>query len=295
MAKKQIPVGFDQLYYAIMTDEDTETYGTPKRLDGAISLSTSPTTNSETLYADDGAYDSVSSMGDVDVELGVAELPVEDYSALLGHSIDSNGGVDAKVTDQAPYVALGYRRRLANGKYRYVWLYKGRFRLSDEDAETKGDTPSYQTPTLNATFISRQTDGRWRYYVNDGDAGVTTAFINSFFTSVYVPGSDTTAPTVTTTPANNATAVAVSTKPKWTFDKAIQASSVTAANFTIMKGDGSIVSGSLGIDVDQKVVTFTPAANLTAATDYLMLASVGIKDLSGNALAAPSVSKFTTA
>lgn len=185
--KKEIPVGLDQLVYAVMTDEVAETYGTPKRIFGAIQASITPTVNSATLYADDIAYDSVSSMGDVAVALNVAEVPTEDQAIILGHDIDDNGGLDKKSTDQGPYVAIGYRRRLANGKYRYVWLYKGRFTLGAEEANTKADTPTYQTPTLNATFISRSVDSRWQYSVTDGDPSVTPVFLEAFFDEVYLP------------------------------------------------------------------------------------------------------------
>lgn len=185
--KKQIPVGLDSLYYAVMTDEITETYGPTKRLPGAIQATITPTINSATLYADDLAYDAVSSMGDVAVTLNLAEIATEDQAILLGHAIDDNGGLDKKSTDQGPYVAIGYRRRLANKKFRYVWLYKGRFTLGSEEANTKADTPAYQTPTMNSTFISRSTDERWQYSVTDGDAGVTTEFLNKFFDEVYIP------------------------------------------------------------------------------------------------------------
>lgn len=185
--KKQIPVGLDSLYYAVMSDEVTETYGVPKRIPGAIQATITPTVNSATLYADDMAYDTVSSMGDVAVTLNVAEIATEDQAILLGHTIDDNGGLDKRSTDLGPYVALGYRRRLSNGKFRYVWLYKGRFTLGSEEANTKADTPAYQTPTLNATFISRSTDERWQYSVADGDAGVTTEFLSKFFDAVYIP------------------------------------------------------------------------------------------------------------
>lgn len=185
--KKEIPVGLDQLYYAVMTDEIAETYGTPKRIFGAIQATITPSINSATLYADDIAYDTNSAMGDIAVALSVAEIPTEDQATLLGHSIDDNGGLDQKSTDQGPYVAIGYRRRLANGKYRFTWLFKGRFTLGAEESNTKTDTPAYQTPTLNATFISRSSDNRWKYTVNDGDTGVTPEFLATFFSEVYIP------------------------------------------------------------------------------------------------------------
>lgn len=184
---KNIPVGLDQLHYAIMTDEALETYDTPKRIFGAVQATITPTVNNATFFADDIAYDTTSAMGDITVALTVADVPTEDQAALLGHEIDENGGLDQKSTDVAPYVAIGYRRRMANGNFRYVWLYKGKFTLGAEDANTKTDTPTYQPPSLNAVFISRMTDERWRYSVTQGDDGVTPEFLETFFDDVYVP------------------------------------------------------------------------------------------------------------
>lgn len=115
---------------------------------------------------------------------------------------------------------------------------------------------------------------------------------------IYYPklSTDTTPPTVTIAPANNATAQAVTTKPVWTFNEAIQPGGVTAANFLVQKADGSgLVPGTLSLSADRKKVTFTPSANLAASTTYMTIAGVGIRDIAGNALAAPLITTFTTA
>ncbi|MFZ5634726.1 MAG: Ig-like domain-containing protein [Bacillota bacterium] len=43
------------------------------------------------------------------------------------------------------------------------------------------------------------------------------------------------------------------------------------------------------------MVTFTPGANLSAATAYRAICTKDVSDLAGNRLAANSVTKFTTA
>ena len=293
MSKKQIPIGFDMLYYAIMTDETNETYGVPKRLPGAISLNVAPSVNVTNLPGDDITYDTTTSQGPTTVSMGVAEIPVEDRAALLGHSI-VDGGLVEKTSDVAPYVALMFRRKLANSKYRYVVLYKGRFQPSTEDIQTKGETVSYQTPVLQATFIERQTDALWRYTTTDGDAGVTSQFLADFFDAVYVPGADTVGPTVSVVPADEATGVAVSANVVWTFDKAIQASLVNGANFMVLDDSLAPVTGALSINDAGTVVTFDPTSNLTNNKTYTAMVNTNIKSLAGVPLAAPSITTFTT-
>jgi hypothetical protein len=107
---------------------------------------------------------------------------------------------------------------------------------------------------------------------------------------------DTTPPTVTVSPADAATAVATSANVVWTFSEAIDSGKVTAANFFLMKAaDGTLVPGTLTPDSTGKIVTLDPTAALTAATAYIAVATANICDLTGNKLAANSITNFTTA
>lgn len=115
---------------------------------------------------------------------------------------------------------------------------------------------------------------------------------------IYYPkmSGDTTPPTFTVSPANNATAVAVGASVVWTFNEVIQAACVNSANFFVMKQtDGSVVPGTLTLDSTKKIVTYKSTGNLTAATVHLAVATTNVRDVAGNALATNSVTKFTTA
>lgn len=293
---KSATVGLDQIYYAIMNDDTLETYDTPVRLAGAIQAGLTPTTNSATLYADDQASEVATSLGDIALVLNVKDISTVDQAALLGHTIDANGVLVRSKDDIAPYVALGYRRRKADGTFRYIWNLKGKFQAESQDAQTKTDTPAFQTPTINATFIPRATDGQWQSVVNEGDAGVVAGTLTNWFNTVYLENADTIAPTVTIVPANAAIGVAVGVAVVWTFNEAIQAATAVPANFHVIADvAGTTVAGALTINAANTIVTFTPTANLTAATAYRAIATVGVKDLAGNALATNSVTKFTTA
>jgi phi13 family phage major tail protein len=185
MAGKGVTIGMDKIHYAIMTDEEQETYDTPKPIPGAITGTVSPTTNTETLYADDQAYETASSLGEIELELNVADLPQDVIADLLGATIDANGVLVQSSKDVAPYVALGFRSQKSNGKYRYYWLYKGKFQPNEEEFQTKEDKPSFQTPTITGTFISRKADGKWRARVDEDGVGVKPEVIQNWFTAVY--------------------------------------------------------------------------------------------------------------
>lgn len=284
------------MHYAILTNDDASgaTYGQVKAIPGAVTAKIQPKSNAATLYSDDGPSDTAISLGEVDVTIEMRNLPTQVQADLLGHTVDGNGVLVRKTTDQAPYVAFGFRSRKSNGNYRYVWLAKGMFQVPEDDYQTEEDKPAFQTASIVGTFVRRDYDQVWEAVGDQDDPGFTGAA--TWFNTVYGASSDTTPPTVTTTPADAAANVPDNSYFVWTFNEAIQASCVTSANFFLMKGsDGTLVNGTLSLSGDQKTVTFTPTGALAATTAYIAVATTNVKDLAGNALAANSVTNFTTA
>jgi len=108
--------------------------------------------------------------------------------------------------------------------------------------------------------------------------------------SVNVVGVDTTPPTVvSTSPAADATGVAIDTTVSVTFSEAMSASTITTSSFTL---DG--VSGSVSYNSGTYTATFTPGANLSPSTTYTANLSTAITDAVGNPLASAYSWSFTT-
>lgn len=93
--------------------------------------------------------------------------------------------------------------------------------------------------------------------------------------------------TVTTVPADEATAVAVDANVVLTFNNKVASESVV-----VTSAAGAIVDGTKTFDVTGKILTFNPTVNLAAATVYLVTVS-GVSDIYGQTLA-PVVKNFTT-
>ena len=114
------------------------------------------------------------------------------------------------------------------------------------------------------------------------------------FTTAAAPPADTTPPTVTaTSPANNATGVAVGNNITATFSEAIDPATLTTTTFLL--GRRGRRPGQL--QRHDRVATLDPNANLAAATTYtatLKGGNGGVKDLAGNPLAADVTWSFTT-
>ncbi|MED0676986.1 major tail protein [Aneurinibacillus thermoaerophilus] len=287
-------VGLKDLHIAVLKKDDKTgvEYETPVLIAGAINAKIQPKSNTETLYADDGPAETATALGEIEVEIEVKDLPLAVQGILFGHKIQ-NGVMIKSADDVAPYVALGFRSKMSNGKYRYIWLYKGRFELPEQEYKTQEDKPAFQTPKAKGVFVKREFDNLYQVVGDEDETGFAAG--DTWFNQVYERVVDTTAPTVTVSPTDGETGVLGGSNITWTFSKEMNIATVNAANFIVMTADGTTVNGTLSLDATKKIVTFDPAANLSAATDYIAIATTNVKDINGNSLAQNSVTNFTTA
>jgi phi13 family phage major tail protein len=187
-------IGLDSLYYAEITENaaGTETYDTPIKLAKAMKADLSVELAEAVLYADDAASEVVKAFKNGKLSLGVDDIGKDSAMALLGVRADSNGVIISSSEDTAPPVAIGFRARKANGKYRYFWLYRVVFGVPSANLETKGDSINFQAPTIEGTVTVRnkpdwQNKHPWKTEVTEGDTGVDPVVITNWFTEVYEP------------------------------------------------------------------------------------------------------------
>lgn len=187
-------IGLDKLYYAsIMEDENgEESYGTPAQLAKAISADLSVELAEATLYADDGASEIVKEFKNGTLSLGVDDIGTATAAALTGVSVDNNNVVISSSEDGGNPVAIGFRARKSNGKYKYYWLYRVKFGVPATNLATKGDSITFSTPTIEGTVMRRNkldTSGKhpWKAEATEGDTGLTESVISSWYDEVYEP------------------------------------------------------------------------------------------------------------
>ena len=187
-------IGLDMLYFAKTTEDDdgNETYGTPEKLAKAISADLSVELVEAILYADDGIAEIVKEFGNGTLSLGIDDIGSAVASTLTGATIDSNGVVISASEDGGEPVAIGFRAKKANGKYKYFWLYKVKFGISATNLATKGESITFSTPTIEGTIMRRnKVDGRnkhpWKAEVTEGDTKVSAETITNWYKSVYEP------------------------------------------------------------------------------------------------------------
>lgn len=187
-------IGLDKLYYAPITENANgeETYGTPVQLAKAISADLSVELAEATLYADDGASEVVKEFKSGTLSLGVDDIGASVAAALTGVTIDRNKVIISTSEDSTAPVAVGFRAKRANGKYRYFWLYRVKFGIPATNLATKGDSITFNTPTIEGTVMRRNKEDSngnhpWKAEVTDGDIGVSASTINGWYSAVYEP------------------------------------------------------------------------------------------------------------
>ena len=187
-------IGLDKLYYAKITEDASgnETYGTPLQLAKAMTAELSVELAEATLYADDGPAEIVKEFKTGTLALGIDDIGVVAAEDLTGAKLDDNHVVISASEDGGSPVAVGFRAKKANGKYRYFWLYRVVFGIPATNLATKGDAITFSTPTIEGTVLRRnKIDANnkhpWKSEVNEDDLNVPSAVITGWYNEVYEP------------------------------------------------------------------------------------------------------------
>ena len=129
---------------------------------------------------------------------------------------------------------------------------------------------------------------------SDQAGNAVVLFTSTFTTGTSGVANTTTPAVVSVSPANQASAVAVSSPIVLTFNEAIDATTVTESTVPIsINGVGGELAGSYGLDGTGTMMTFTPLSPLPGNATVTVQVNSGLLDLSGNAANSFS-STFTT-
>ena len=124
--------------------------------------------------------------------LGVDDIGVNVAAELTGAQIDINNVLISGGQDAGSPVAIGFRAKKSNGKYKYYWLYRVKFGIPAASLATKGDSITFSTPSIEGTVLCRNkpdSNGKhpWKAEVTEGDTGVSDATITGWYDAVYEP------------------------------------------------------------------------------------------------------------
>ena len=187
-------IGLDRLYYAKIAEasDGEETYGVPAPLAKAMKAELSIELSDAVLYADDGAAEVIKDFKSGTLSLGVDDIGVAAARDLTGAVADDNGVLVSASEKAGVPVAIGFRALKPDGRYRYFWIYKVKFGIPATNLQTKGESITFSTPTIEGTVLRRnKLDGLgkhpWKAEVNEDDTSVLAATITGWYTAVYEP------------------------------------------------------------------------------------------------------------
>ena len=169
--------------------ETTITYGALQLVAGAIEATITPeNSDPEVQYADDIEFDVLYPDPELSFKTKMADIPLQIQEAIFGNRIDDKGVLVRASVDKPPYFAVGFKSEKANGKFRYVWLYKVRAKPITETYATKeGGTITRQTGEVEWTAIKRTHDGLYQAIADEGENGFTALMGTTFLETVYDP------------------------------------------------------------------------------------------------------------
>jgi len=184
MERQSFMIGVDRLFLAEITDDaTTTTYGASFEVPGVTAIGVAMNNSNVTLYADDGAFETVNQQGDIDIVCSLAGLSGEKHADVTGGTYNAaTGVVESDGTGVPKKYALGYRRQKANGSYRYKWFMKGAFAKPNSAAISKSGSVTAQPMQYVFRALNRVSDSLLERTLDSDDAnlpsGVTEAALN---------------------------------------------------------------------------------------------------------------------
>lgn len=136
--------GVDNLVFAEVTSDTNGTGSGAGYVTGAVSIlapvaeiSKTVESSSDPKYYDNSVHLTIKSEGADTVTLTVPALDLATLAKVTGKTIDTATGAFIDDEPVERYFAIGYRLKLTDGTYRYVWRLKGTFNIPDETSATE--------------------------------------------------------------------------------------------------------------------------------------------------------------
>ena len=179
----KVKFGFKNAYYAKLIDTDGEiTYETPKKLNGAVSMSLSPAGNEVEFYAEDGLYYSDSANNGYDGNLVLALIQDDFLKDILGEVEDANKVLQENAISSSSPFALLCEFTTDDGVKKFCF-YNCTASRPELASNTKGESKEIQTETLNLK-IRPNADGLVKVSTKKD---TTEDVIKNWYKSVYKP------------------------------------------------------------------------------------------------------------
>lgn len=201
--------GCDSFVAAKITKDDKTGYTTGSVIEIAPIASVAKTSevSSETHFYDNTGLIQIKAVGVDTVTFVVPAMFLEKLAIVTGAYIDPLTGAYMSGEDSDDEYAVGYRLKLTDGSYRYVWRLKGTFSgVPDENSNTESNSVDTQNQTVvftgTKTIYAFSNGGARRDVVIDERDGKCDC--TNFFATVQTPD------TISALVKSDATAISLS-------------------------------------------------------------------------------------
>lgn len=201
--------GCDNFVAAKITKDDKTGYtvGAVVEIAPIASIAKTSDVSSETHFYDNTGMIQIKAVGVDTVTFVVPAMYLQKLAIVTGAYIDPTTGAYMSGEDSDEEYAIGYRIKLTDGTYRYVWRLKGTFSgVPDENSNTESnsvDTNNQQVVfTGTKTIYAFSNGGARRDVVIDERDGICDC--TNFFAQVQTPD------TIATLVKSSATAISLS-------------------------------------------------------------------------------------
>ena len=147
----------DVVIAEILTDDnDTDsgyTFGPVESLLPVAEINKTTETSTETRHYDNRPAITIHGEGADEIGIIGAGMLLEKIAKITGKSYDVTTGAFVDSQIQEKYYALGYKTKDTDGKYRYVWRFKGTFAIPDENHKTTDGSADANGTELTYTGI----------------------------------------------------------------------------------------------------------------------------------------------
>lgn len=184
MAKNRVLYGLTNVHYAVIEREEDGTYkyGTPVRVEGAVSLEMSPTGDPMNFYADNGVFFSRNANTGYEGTLTIAMITDQFRTDVLGEKMVNGGFLESSDAKQKD-IALMFEVDGDVQATRFVY-YNVTVARANVSAATVAESIEIEGQELSFTAKPRTNDKAIRW--NTGDT-TDKAIYDAFYTAVVEP------------------------------------------------------------------------------------------------------------
>lgn len=188
-AKRAVKYGVEKVYYAIRNDDGT--YGKPKPLPGAVSITLEPKGESNPFYADNSVWFNEETNAGYTGKIELAYLDDDAYMDLLGERKDAIGGLYDDADASPAHVALLWETG-GNVRAKHVCYYDTTFSRPSDKSNTKTDKTDPDTFELDFASVptelavGEETVKTTRYSIASDNEAAKEVYVK-WFDEVAIP------------------------------------------------------------------------------------------------------------